>query len=78
MLFRIFFGKLESLFQLTKKNSKKHQLDYLEAKKIKYGLCAWTKTNYGSGLRAGTIKIKQAIFPWELKIRKKYRVYKET
>ena len=34
--------------------------------KIKYGLCARTNTDYGSGLRAGTIKIKQAIFPWEL------------
>ena len=29
--------------------------------------------NYRSGLRAAAIKTKQAVFPWELKMRKKTR-----
>ena len=31
--------------------------------------------NYGGGLRAATIKTKQSVFPLELQMRAKYRVY---
>ena len=34
--------------------------------------------NYGSGLTAPAIKTKQAVFPWELKMCEKYRVYEKS